>query len=132
VAVEQLDAVKAIQWNNDVFQRNVQAQDAAALTEAFYAGEAVVMPQDHPPVSGKGPIVEFWNGMFKVGLRKADLETQQVESSGDQACEIGKYTLTFAAEGAEPTKAEGKYLVVLKRQQDGSWKVIADMFSGNG
>ena len=132
MTAEQLDATKAVQWNNDVFQRNVEVQDAAALTNAFYADDAVVMPQDHPPVVGKGQIADFWGGMFGTGLRRAVLETQRVESSGDLACEIGAYTLTLASGGTDPVEAKGKYLVVLTKQADGSWKAIADMFSGNG
>ncbi len=43
------------------------------------------MPQDHPMVEGREQIVEFWQGMFSVGLRDAALETVRVEASGDLA-----------------------------------------------
>jgi len=70
--------------------------------------------------------------MFRMGLREAALETLRVEASGDLAVEIGRYTLTLGPEGPGAVQARGKYLVAYRRQADGTWQAIADMFSGNG
>jgi ketosteroid isomerase-like protein len=125
------DVTKAIRSGDDEFERNVRGRNAAQLVEAFYAKDAVVMPPGQPMVSGRAQVVEFWQGMFGMGLRDARLEIVRVEASGDLACEIGQYALTIGPEGAAPTLARGKYLVAHRRQADGSWRAIADMFSAD-
>ena len=132
MATVQTDVTKQIRAGDDEFERNIRAQDAARLVAAFYTADAVVMPPDQPMVSGQEQIKGFWQAMFGAGLRDGALEIVQVEASGDLACEVGKYTLTIDPTGAAPVLAQGKYLVVHRRQPDGSWKAIADMFSGNG
>jgi ketosteroid isomerase-like protein len=57
-----------------------------------------------------------------------------VEGRGDLAYAVGSYrqTLTPKKAGAKslPTE-EGKYIEVLKKQADGSWKIVYDMWSPN-
>jgi ketosteroid isomerase-like protein len=124
--------MRAVRANNDEFERNVRQQDASRLVQAFYAEDAVLMPPDQPAISGQSRIAEFWGGMFQAGVRAAKLETTQLDVSGDLASEIGTYTLKMQAPGTETTEAKGKYVVVLRKQKDGAWKAVTDMFSGNG
>ncbi len=126
MAAGQTDATKAIRKNDDEFERNVRAQNAPALVEAFYAEEAVVLPPNQPMVSGRASIMELFQGLFGAGLRDAALEIVRVDESGDLAAELGKYTLTIGT-----AQDKGKYLVVWRRQPDGAWRAIADMFSSD-
>jgi len=60
------------------------------------------------------------------------LPASSPEGAGDVATAIGTYkmALTPKKAGAKPLPTEeGKYLEVLKRQEDGSWKIIYDMWS---
>src|SRR5216684_4096109 len=50
-----------------------------------------------------------------AGVPEVDLQTQQVESSGDLAYEIGSATLAIQPEGSSPTTDTVKYVVVWKR-----------------
>ena len=57
-----------------------------------------------------------------------------VEGSGDLATATGTYTMTLTPKkaGAKPLPTEdGKYLEVLKRQDDGSWRLVYDMWNFN-
>jgi ketosteroid isomerase-like protein len=50
------------------------------------------------------------------------------------ASAIGTYTMTLTPRkaGAKPLPTEeGKYIEVLKRQGDGSWKIIYDIWNPN-
>ena len=61
-----------------------------------------------------------------------ELTTTAVEGRGDLAYAVGIYraTLTPKKPGAKPLPTEvGKYLEVLKKQSDGSWKIVYDMWS---
>jgi len=131
MTTEQTEVTKAIRALNAEFERNVRAQSASQLVQAAYAEDAVVLPPNQPMVSGRTQITEFWQGMFGAGLKDASLETVRVEASGDLASEIGKYTLTIQPKDAAPVQAQGKYLVALRRQADGAWRLVADMFSSD-
>jgi ketosteroid isomerase-like protein len=131
VATSQSDLQRIVRQNNDTFEANIRQQDAGGLASAFYTDDALVMPQDQPSVQGMEQIKQFWQGMFGAGLQQARLETERLETSGDLAVEIGRYILTIKPEGTNPVEAKGKYIVVLRRQPDGAWKAMADMFSSN-
>ena len=132
MATVQTEVTTAIQAGNRQFERNIRARDATALVEAFYAEDALVLPPDQPIVSGRAQVTEFWQQMFRMGLRGAALATLQVEASDDLVVEVGKYTLTLGPEGPGAVQSRGKYLVAYRRQADGGWKATADMFSGDG
>jgi uncharacterized protein (TIGR02246 family) len=129
---ERTDVWAAIRASDDAFEGYIRAQQAAQVAEGAYAPDAVVLPPDQPPLRGRAAIATFWQGMFQAGLREAPLTIEQVETSGDLASEIGTYALTLQPDGTAAMVLHGKYLVVHQRQADGSWKIIADMFSGNG
>src|ERR1700730_9395030 len=59
---------------------------------ALYAKDAMVMPPNSDFIKSEG-IANFWNGAFKAGIKKVNLETVDVESSGKIATETGKFTL---------------------------------------
>ncbi len=54
-----------------------------------------------------------------------------VGGSGDTAYEIGKYSLTIQAEGQAAMADSGKYVVVWKRQADGTWKLHVDIWNSS-
>lgn len=54
-----------------------------------------------------------------------------IEIAGDWAFARGDYDVTSVIDGAEK-KMEGKFLTILKRQDDGSFRIYRDCFNGNG
>jgi uncharacterized protein (TIGR02246 family) len=108
------------------------AGDATALT-ALYASDATLLPPNEP--AAKGEAVKKYNAdMANAFSGPFELTTTAVEGRGDLAYAVGTYraTLTPKKAGAKPLPAEeGKYLEVLKRQADGSWKIVYDMWSQN-
>jgi ketosteroid isomerase-like protein len=51
--------------------------------------------------------------------------------SGDFAYDIGTYQLTMNDPQGKPNSDRGKYMVVWKKQADGKWKAVGDMFSSD-
>src|SRR6185295_17240107 len=106
-------------------QRYVDASnhgDADALA-SLYADDAVLLPPDHEPVRGRAAIGDFWRQGTDEGL---EVTTLTVEVDGDLGYLVGRYHLPATDE--EPADS-GKYVMCLKRQQDGSWKVTADIWN---
>jgi uncharacterized protein (TIGR02246 family) len=120
--------------------RALDAEWAKAVTAgngdaiaALYASDATLLPPGEPMVKGEAA-KRYWVDFAKGYSGPTELNTQSVEGSGNLAYAVGTYrmTLTPKKAGAKPLPAEeGKYLEVLKRQDDGSWKIIHDMWSPN-
>ena len=127
----QTDLASAIRALDDEFMRNAMAKDAGRLVDAFYAEDAVVLPPNQQPVAGKAQIRPFIQGMIDAGLAEITLETTDVSGSGDVAYGVGKYRMTLHPAGADRIEDKGKYVVVYRRQADGSWKAVADIFNTN-
>ena len=121
-AVYQLDAQ---------FMKAASAKDAAALVKAFYAADAVLMPPNHAAVEGRANIQGFLQGLIDSGLTSIKLETMAVASAGDLAYGRGRYTLELSPPGGAPVLDVGKYIVVYRRQPNGTWRAVSDIFNSN-
>jgi len=101
------------------------AGDAEALAD-LYADDAVLLPPDHEPVRGREAIGAYWSHGTDEGL---EVTTLSVEVDGGLGYLVGRYRLPATDE--EPADS-GKYVMCLKRQRDGSWKLTADIWNQNG
>ena len=120
----------AISEGNRRFMDAIARQNADAAGE-LYTNDAHVLPADAPMVEGKAGARAFWAGaMQQLGLRRATLETIDVEATGDLAVEIGRFTLTIQPDGADAVTAHGKYTVVWKHVGD-DWKIHLDMWNSD-
>lgn len=122
------EAQAAIEAANAKFSEAFARGDGKALA-AMYTSDAIVFPPDSEMIRGNEAIGEFWKATRQSGVQSALLTTDDVGRSGDVAYEAGKVTLTIQPAGKEPTKAAAKYVVVWKRQPDGSWKLHRDIWN---
>ena len=99
--------------------------DAKALA-ALYADDAMLLPPDHEPIQGREAIGDFWSQGTDEGL---EVKTLAIEVNSDLGYLVGRYNLPATDE--EPADS-GKYVMCLKRQRDGSWKLTADIWNRSG
>ena len=127
MATGQPDAASAIRALSDAFVRHFNAADADQLVQAFYAEEARLLPPNHPMIAGRSQIREALQGFLAAGLGGLTIETYELEiaGSGDLAYGLGTFSL------ARPAPDRGKFVEIYRRQADGSWKCVADMFSSD-
>ena len=123
------EAQAAIEAANAKFSEAFARGDAKALS-AMYTSDAIAFPPDSEMIRGNGAIGEFWKAQRDGGVQSAALTTIDVGGSGDVAYEVGNVSLTIQSAGKEPTTAMAKYVVVWKRQVDGSWKLHRDIWNG--
>lgn len=102
-------------------------------TVSYYADDAIVMPPNSPQATGKEPIRAIWKGMlgapgFSGGWKSTKVD---VARSGDLAYVSGSYELTENDASGKPVSDKGKYLEVWKKQANGSWKCVADIFNSD-
>lgn len=122
------EARTAIEAANTAFSAAFARGDTKAVA-AMYTSDAIVLPPDSEMIRGNEAIGAFWKTTRESGVRAAALTTVEVERSGDVAYELGKVSLTIQPEGKEPTTEVAKYVVVWKRQADGSWKLHRDIWN---
>jgi ketosteroid isomerase-like protein len=122
---------QALQAMDDEFVRNVNAGDVEALVSAFYAEDAELLPPSAPVMRGHAEIKGCWKGMVSAGLNITVLEAKRIEESGGLAYASGVYELSLSPPGGGTIADNGKYVVVYRRQADGSWKAIADIFNSS-
>jgi uncharacterized protein (TIGR02246 family) len=104
--------------------------DTAALA-AFYTEDAAVLPPNSQMIRGRKAIEGFWKGAMGMGVRSIQLNTIDVQSSGDLAYEIGNATMQIQPQGGSASTETVKYVVVWKRQPDNSWKLAADIWNSS-
>ena len=122
------EARAAIEAANAKFSEAFARGDAKGLS-AMYTSDAIAFPPDSEMFRGNKAIGEFWKATRDSGVRGAALTTVEVSRSGDVAYEVGTVSLTIQPAGKEPTTAMAKYVVVWRRQADGSWKLHRDIWN---
>jgi uncharacterized protein (TIGR02246 family) len=112
----------------------IEARNAAAGRDlerylCFYADDASLFWPGTPLVTGKDAIRELMNAFFAMPSFSLSFHTLkvQVSQSGDLAYSYGINTVTFTDPNGNAVSDKGKYLTVYRKQQDGTWKVTADI-----
>jgi uncharacterized protein (TIGR02246 family) len=109
------------------FEAAYNAGDAAGVT-ALYTDDAVSMPDHHAAVQGKAALQQYFQEVFAQYTTKLSLLSPDLEINGDVAHETGIYTMIMTPKaGGNAMTQSGKYLVVLKRQPDGLWRLHHDI-----
>jgi uncharacterized protein (TIGR02246 family) len=99
------------------------------------AEDARMMPPNAATVAGKPAIRELVGGLlelpdFSVTHHPAD--TIVVSESGDVAYISYAYELTVPDQQGGSITETGKDISIFEKQEDGTWKLVVDMWSPNG
>lgn len=99
----------------------------------YYAPDASVFVPGMPIATGTAPIREAFTKLTSMPgfllqwtVAKADAGT-----SGDLGYTSGAYEMSVNDATGKPTTDKGKYVTVWKKQTDGQWKVVADIFNSD-
>jgi ketosteroid isomerase-like protein len=92
------------------------------------ASDATVYPPGMPAVSGTDAIRKTFTEMTGTpGFALSWTPTRaDVAASGDLGTTIGTYEMSMAG-----SSEKGKYVTVWRKQTDGSWKVVDDIFNAD-
>jgi ketosteroid isomerase-like protein len=108
-----------------------QALDAAG-TASYYTEDAMVMPPNAPGASGRVAAQKAWAAMLVPGTEISWLPNKvEAAASGEMVYDQGTYSLTTPGPDGKPVNDDGKYLSVWKKQADGDWKEVEDIWNSD-
>ena len=96
---------------------------------ALYAEDAIQLPPNAPAVRGRAAIREADAALG--ALSTFELRPEETWGVGDFAYDRGTYSLSVQMPDTATYREVGKYLVLLRRQTDGSWKMTTAMWSSD-
>jgi ketosteroid isomerase-like protein len=101
-------------------------------TVAYYVDDASLLPPNAPIANGKQAIRALWATILVPGTSISWQATKvEVARSGELASIMGVYQLTVKDPKGNPVSDKGKFVEVWKKQPDGKWKVVADIFNSD-
>jgi len=96
---------------------------------ALFASDGAFMAPHHEPAYGPKAVEHQLRQFADAGYEDLRLETVRVDSSGDMAMEIGRYSVAIRQPDGTVLADRGKYLKAWRRL--GAWLIVADCWSSN-
>jgi ketosteroid isomerase-like protein len=121
-----MDMKKVLEDFDDAYNKAFNRGDAAGCA-AFFSEDVILMAPGQPMTRGKAAFEDIYRsrmGNSSGGTHSNALVEYGVE--GDLAYQVGTYAVT----GANPSE-QGKFVNILKRQADGTWKVTVTIFNSD-
>jgi uncharacterized protein (TIGR02246 family) len=124
-AADTANAAAAVAKVREAWADGAHNKDAAGVA-AMYTDDAVLVGSEQPLTSGRSAIQAALEKQFPIshGLQ---INSENTDVSGDLAYDFGTYAQEVQPPGGKMTVVGGAYLVVLKRQANGSWKIVRHM-----
>jgi uncharacterized protein (TIGR02246 family) len=113
----------AVDAGNRAFRTAFLAGDADAVSRLYTESAEVIAP-GAPVARGRAAIAAAWKKTIDAGVQDLSLQTAEVESAGDLACETGVVRLV----SRDGKSTQGRYVVVWKRE-GGQWKLHRDIWN---
>jgi len=99
---------------------------------ALFTDDAILMPMDEPSLTGRKAIREHYEEFFDQNPSAITLSPVETRVAGDWAFERIQVKVTLPDGGKEDRHADVKYLWILQRQPDGSWKIARAIYNLDG
>ena len=121
-AVKDTDA----QWSKTAMTNDLDG------TVSYYTDDASVLPPNAPIATGKQAIRAVWATMLTPDTTVSwQVSKAEVARSGDLAYVIGTYQIAAKNPKGKAQEDHGKMVEVWKKQADGKWKTVADIFNSD-
>lgn len=117
---------------DDDWSRAAATADAGKVA-AFYAQDAIAYPPNAPVAIGHDAAQKVWAGYFADKTFKISWTTTHAEiaKSGDIGYTAGTYEDSFTGPDGKQVHETGKYVCAWKKQKDGTWKAIQDIWNAD-
>ena len=122
----------AIRAAETAWSAAAQAKDLEKAI-SYYAADGSTLPPNEPKATGTAEIRKTWESMLSAPGMNLSWTTTSVEiaRSGDMAYSLGAYTMAMTGPDGKPMSDRGKYATIWKKQTDGNWKTVVDVFNSD-
>jgi ketosteroid isomerase-like protein len=112
-------------WSQDLHTKQLES------ILKLYAPDAVFLQPSGERITGSAALRTLFQNIMATFDSGLTLHSQNLEASGDLAYDSGDFqeSLTTIATGAKIT-SKGSYIIIFKRQPDGSWQIVQQVFTG--
>lgn len=130
-----VDAAKAA--IEEIWEKYSSAADSGDtdIWLSLWDEAGIQLPPNGPAVSKQAleeKVIPAFAKRREAGVkRKMNILPEEITVAGDWAYSRGTYNKTTYLEDGKTTYFEGKFLTILKRQPDGSWKIYRDCFNSS-
>jgi uncharacterized protein (TIGR02246 family) len=101
-------------------------------TVSYYTDDASLLPPNAPIATGKQAIRAVWAALLTPDATVSWQATKaEVARSGELAYVMGVYQITPKDPQGKSMADRGKLVEVWKKQADGKWKTVADIFNSD-
>jgi len=120
---------QAIRAADAAGEAHIVAKDWAGWAGDF-TEDGVILQPNGEPIVGRAAI-KAWAEAFPP-MTEFKSGATEVVGNGDLAYVQGTYAMVIAPPGAPaPISDHGKYIAVMRKQADGSWKIVRDIWNSN-
>ena len=123
-----MDVLSTIRGLTQDFSMNFNTGNYDQVAGLF-ASDGIFMAPHNESIVGPKPIERKLREFGESGYQDLRLETIRVDSSGDMAMEIGRYSVSVVSDNSSTRADRGKYVKVWRRL--GAWRIVADCWSSN-
>jgi ketosteroid isomerase-like protein len=113
------------------FAKAVAERDVKALVDCYEA-DGIVLAPNNPMVRGSSALADlFQKDIIDARVKAIEFDTTDLVEDGSLVIEAGRNLVHVELSDGGSIADPGKYLVVYRRQADGSLKLVFDAFSSD-
>ena len=126
------ESAKALVKLDDDWCKAAATKDLDRVS-SFYAEDAIVYPPNEPVSIGRAAARKVWASLFADATFSISWKSvhAEVSKSGELGFTAGTYEDSFKGPDGKPVTEKGKYVCAWKKQSDGTWKAIHDIWNSD-
>ena len=121
---------KALARVDDDWSKAAATRDADRVA-SFYAEDAIAYPPNEPMAIGRPAAKKVWAGYFADKTFAISWKPLHAEVSGGLGYTAGTYEASFKGPEGKQVDEKGKYVTAWKKQKDGTWKAVHDIWNAD-
>jgi uncharacterized protein (TIGR02246 family) len=121
--------VAAIRAADDAWIQAFRDNDDAALV-ALYSEDAVIMPPNEPAVESRAAVRAYHEADL-VTVTEYSESILEIDGRDGLAYIRGTSSMVGIGEDGEPVTESSKFLVILRKQADGSWLITHEIWNSD-
>ena len=121
---------KALAKLDDDWSAAAATRDAKRVA-SFYAEDAMAYPPNEPMAVGRAGAEKVWAAYFAEPTYNLSWKTTHAEVNGALGYTAGTYEESYQGPDGKTVAGKGKYLCVWRKQSDGTWKAVHDMWNSD-